>query len=427
MDKRRGLWLLPLALLLAPAPASAQFVPFKESHRELPGGPDASDAERSMTERLNELSNLHGLQDQMQGLLNDPSFVGNLKQLSKPELQQLRDKLLNGTGLQQDPNWNRLLQQAQSSQKLDPQKIEMLRQWMERSNPKPSVSGTTGSGDSTGSSSSPAGPMPPASGWPPPLAEKAESNSWFDRLQEDGVKWFADNFDDAGGEMLNALLDAGGKDEGNPLADLLREVQRPDFDAVQWNERFSGLSQYLPNMGELLRERGGLWDDARSIFHDARPPALPDLSLSKPASARGDSDAWIAVLLSLLLLSAMCFAFYRLRTRPANPRATEEGVWQLGGWPASPNGISTRAELVAAFEYLALSRLGISANTCHHRALAERLGEQDDDQRARRLAAETLAWLYEKARYAPAAETLSQDEWTDARLALCLLAGVTAP
>ncbi len=426
MDKRHGLWLLPLAVLCITAPAAAQIV-FKESHRELAGGPDANDAERTMTERLNELSNLHGLQDQMQGLLNDPSFLGNLNQLSKPELQQLRDKLLNGTGLQQDPNWNRLLQQAQSSQKLDPQKIEMLRQWMERSNPKPSVSGTTGSVDSTGAPSSPTGLNPPSSAWPTPLAERGESTSWLDRLQEDGLKWFADNFDDAGGEMLNALLDAGGKGDNNPLADLLREAQRPDFDSAQWNERFSGLSQYLPNMGELLRERGGLWNDARSIFHDAHPSALPNLSLSKPASARGDSDAWIASLLSLLLLSAMGFAIYRLRARPANLRTTEEGAWRLGGWPTSPNGISTRADLVAAFEYLALSQLGISASTCHHRALAERLGEQDGDRRARRLAAETLAWLYEKARYAPAAETLSQDEWTDARLALCLLAGVTAP
>jgi hypothetical protein len=92
----------------------------------------------------------------------------------------------------------------------------------------------------------------------------------------------------------------------------------------------------------------------------------------------------------------------------------------------SPQSVSTRQDVVRAFEYLALLCLGLSAAACHHRELAERLAQQDSGNPKRRQAAEMLAWLYEQARYAPDAEALSQEELTDARHALCCLAGVTA-
>jgi hypothetical protein len=102
-----------------------------------------------------------------------------------------------------------------------------------------------------------------------------------------------------------------------------------------------------------------------------------------------------------------------------------DGEWRLGTWPVRPDAVSTRQDVIRAFEYLALLCLGPAAAVCHHRQLAERLAEQDSINPSRRQAAEMLAWLYEQARYAPADETLSQEQLSDARHALSSLAGVT--
>jgi hypothetical protein len=104
----------------------------------------------------------------------------------------------------------------------------------------------------------------------------------------------------------------------------------------------------------------------------------------------------------------------------------EGNEWRLGPWPVSPGNVSTRQDVIRAFEYLALLCFGPAAGACHHRELADRLALQDSGNPARRQAAEMLAWLYEQARYAPAGEALSPEHLSDARHALCLLAGVTA-
>jgi hypothetical protein len=421
MDNRCGSWLLPMAALLFPLSAMAQIPSLKQSHRELPGELDLGDPQEMMSQRLRELRELHGLQDQVQDLLKDPSFLNNLKQLSEPELQRLREKMLKGEGLGQDRDWNRFLQQAQSSHKL---KVDLLRRWAERAEVDPSLrhnlleqnglnplpppnTGSNGSGES------PSSPMPN-----PP------EPSWFERMQDESTKWFVEQLDDMGGEVLNALLERGGQ-EGAPLAELLRTLRQADFSALN-DERVAELSQYLLNIDELLHEQRGVWDEVRSIFRDTPTTTLPHLSVSKPTSSPPDAGGWMPVILSLLILVSMVALILgtrlRLRARAGNLNKDE---WRLGSWPVSPNQVSTRHELVLAFEYVALLCLGVDAGTCHHRALAERLAAQDDTNPARRQAAETLAWLYEQARYAPPGESLSPEELIDARHALRLFAGVT--
>jgi hypothetical protein len=424
MDKQCGIRLLLLAALLLPHTAAAQPAPRKESHHEVPGGPDPNEAQRLMTDRLNELRDMQGLQDQLQGLLNDPSILGNLKQLPEPQLRAMRENLLNGSGLQQDPNWNRLIQQVQSNRNLEPKQIEMLQRLVKGVGSKQSA---TSDQTSQSSATSASGPNPSASTEMTPPAESANTSSWYDRMEDETVKWFTDHLGEAGGDILDALLDAGGKGDNGPLAELMREMQKSDLASSLPSEQLSGLPQYLPKMGEFLREQGGLLNDVRTIFRETRTPSLPDLNLAKPAPPQADGEAWLAALLSLSLLAALAFLYHRSNLRAADPQANSESAWRLGSWPVSPDAVSTRTEVVAAFEYLALLRLGVSASTYHHRALAERLAGQDGDNVAFRLAAETLAWLYEKARYAPADDTLSPDELTDARQALCLLAGVTVP
>lgn len=101
-----------------------------------------------------------------------------------------------------------------------------------------------------------------------------------------------------------------------------------------------------------------------------------------------------------------------------------------GAWPVAPAHVTTRGDLVRAFEYLALLILGPAARACHHHDLANRLSQQGEVLvPERREAAERLAALYEQARYAPeqahADVPLPEGEQAIARQALCLLAGVT--
>jgi hypothetical protein len=100
---------------------------------------------------------------------------------------------------------------------------------------------------------------------------------------------------------------------------------------------------------------------------------------------------------------------------------------QLGPWPVDPTHVRTPAELIQAFEYLSLLRLGPDARSWNHRAIAAHLGARSSEDQRWRLAAEELASLYERARYAPAVDSLPADALVCARRDLCLLAGVAIP
>jgi len=109
-------------------------------------------------------------------------------------------------------------------------------------------------------------------------------------------------------------------------------------------------------------------------------------------------------------------------------------TWKLGPWPIHPTAVQTREELIRAFEYLSVLLLGPAARHWHHLAIAASLGRSSgatvsarrwgDGSAERRQAAQQLATLYERARYAPPAEPLPEAALATARRDLCLLAGV---
>jgi hypothetical protein len=100
--------------------------------------------------------------------------------------------------------------------------------------------------------------------------------------------------------------------------------------------------------------------------------------------------------------------------------------WRLGPWPVVPSEVRTREDVVKAFEYLALLRLGKKAGAANHLDIARQLGSAEDAPAQKRELARELAYLYEQARYAPPEENLSTDEVETARRDLGLLAGVSA-
>jgi hypothetical protein len=83
--------------------------------------------------------------------------------------------------------------------------------------------------------------------------------------------------------------------------------------------------------------------------------------------------------------------------------------------------VSTRAEVVQAFEFLSLLRFGLDVRTWNHRDIAAALGTESGLRRA----AEELAGVYELARYTPDDERLPESSLASARRDLCFLAGLT--
>jgi hypothetical protein len=430
-----GLLLVTVSMIVPMRTATAQGGirgPAKQSHHDLPGGIDMANAEEMMAQRLQELHELHQLQDQVQGLLQDPAFRRHLANIPPEDLQKLQEKLLKGKGLSQDSNWNQLLQHATSQHKFNERQIDILRSWAERNEQKAPAPSANGLLENHGSDAAP--PVAEAAGstirLPPQQAPVAPEPSLFDRMQEETTKWMVENLDDVGGDILEALTEMKMNDENSPLAEVLRSLQQPDFSGLNVSEQAIGLSRYLSNAGDFLHEQRGAWDEMRSLLRKAPVPSLPNLggpSVSAPAAAAADGNSWAPTFLSLLMLGAIVLLLsLRGIGSKAQPGSGAGEEWRLGSWPVSPDRVSTRQDLIRSFEYLALLCLGPAAGACHHRALAERLAEQDGGNPARRHAAELLSWLYEQARYAPAGEALSQEQFSDARRALWLLAGVTA-
>jgi|GEM_PF-3029023 hypothetical protein len=454
MSKLFWLWLL-LSLLLFPRMATAQnfgqapspVVPPspKQSHHPLPLTLDLASAQETLPQRLQELHELyerHQLKDQVQELLKDSRFRNYMEKLSESDWRRLQEKILAGEGLSQDPSWVRLFQQMASQQRLDQRQIDLLRRLAKRIEPQVPAPSEYFLPNGPGSVAPPPRTNAPGLSVPPSVPMPTELRpSLFDQLQEEATKWLMGELDDLGADMLQALTEMGGNEENTPLAEMLRSVPPPDLwhsYAPQGNERFvpfipalrSGtLARYLADAGDFLHRQRGLWDRASSLFHRASQPSplpFPGSSISVPASSSADGDGWAPALLSLLMFGALVLLLCKGGLGLKSPGSGADVSWRPGPWPVPPNAVSTRQDLIRAFEYLALLRLGPAAAACHHRQLAERLAEEDSNNPGRRQAAEMLAWLYEQARYAPDSEALSAEQLSDARHALCFLAGVTA-
>jgi hypothetical protein len=148
--------------------------------------------------------------------------------------------------------------------------------------------------------------------------------------------------------------------------------------------------------------------------------------------AVGSAPNW-QVLIGFVGLIVLCVLIGRSIAHAQHARREQrEAGWRLGPWPVRPGEISTREDLVRAFEYLSLLCLGRAALTYNHRVIAEQLADPrrltpqvayfDDRQRA----VDELAALYEQARYAPPSDLLPDTALAAARRDLCLLAGVRA-
>jgi hypothetical protein len=211
-----------------------------------------------------------------------------------------------------------------------------------------------------------------------------------------------------------------------------------------WNKAIAELKEFIANPGS----KGKSWDlgmDKLSLpegldaafsktwerIQAMEMPSLPKIDLSAPELGVSqlsklpvprrwtvDPNIWwvgVAVCAGLIL-----WQFWKHKSA----RRSAMTGRKLGPWPVHPGRVTSAAELIAAFEYLAALRVGVHVRSWNHRAVATELGREGDE---RRRAAGELAALYEQARYSPEQLSLSAASLVTARHDLCFLAGVALP
>jgi hypothetical protein len=441
MNLRRWLVLVLVVLiggtgrpaLRAQAPSTGT----RPSH--LPVGTDLGslDAEARLAGRLMESRDKLRLRDQraeeqkelqelVKKLLKDPELLKSLSEKFSPrDLERWKESLDQGQGLDSKA-LEKLIKQARIDSFFKPDENNPLKELADKVREqetrriRPPEGDREGAVQPEGTPPAPTGPPPP----PRPSTPSQDPSPWTG-LPEKPPEWLR-------GRMDNWVKDLEGwaGAEGNQFVrDTLRELakHKPETSTLlpKLGERARGLGRYVPRVS---LPRNILPRPPRT-----RLPALPRIG-SLPGAPRlsggpsftlagaGKAILWCAVLGLLAVVIWRAGSFWQ-----KHRAALLASSWRLGPWPVRPQDVSTRGDLVRAFEHLALLSLGPAARTCHHLELAGRLGAQPAlDADRRREAADTLARLYEQARYTPEDETLPAESMRRARRELCYLAGVVA-
>jgi hypothetical protein len=264
----------------------------------------------------------------------------------------------------------------------------------------------------------------PSAAAPPPVtpAEPAWRQKLVETLDdlrdEDGPLGDSPVWRDALHDLSVATLDSIDPDTAGSLRgdDLDRRFG-------QWNDSLREVNGWTQPLRETFRDLGlPSWSSirpARAGSGWGRMPSFGSPNIGAPtvkAAGSGAAVAWVVLAAALAGLLWQVAKHYRKSLAVGVDEA-----WRLGPWPVPPGGVASRDEIVRAFEYLALLHFGRESRSWNHREIASRLGGNEP---ARRQAAAELADVYERARYAPAAEPIAEQALLAARRALCLLAGV---
>jgi hypothetical protein len=282
--------------------------------------------------------------------------------------------------------------------------------------------------------------MPPGQGPQPPVppgsnAPDSHANPFSGR--ESGPR------DETSRELVDFLSRRLSKlDSSSPSMEFARRsLERFKIDG---DSRFLKLNQGTDKV------KSAVPDWVRSIRLDSIRPergwplerGLPDVSLpqvrlsgnwfpSAPRVNLGVAGAGAAgtgtVLLYLVAIAVAGFVLWKaMRLGKVFGTVGAAESWKLGPWPVNPAAVRTREEMVKAFEYLSLLLLGPGARHRNHLEIAADLsGDKRHASVDRHVAAQHLAALYERARYAPPNESLPETELPAARRYLCYLAGVS--
>jgi hypothetical protein len=254
---------------------------------------------------------------------------------------------------------------------------------------------------------------------PAQAVDGAGAESFQDRMS----RWALEMLKDAEDTKVGGMIQKSPAWK-NAIEDLRDFITNPKMDNKSWGLGMDKLS--LPEGLDAAFSK--TWERMRAM----EMPSLPKIDLAAPELGVGqslsrlpvprswpiDQNIWwvgVAACVGLIL-----WQFWKRGSARRSATASR----RLGPWPVQPHRISSAADLIAAFEYLAVLRLGLHVRTWHHRAVAAELGRENDD---RRRAAGELAALYEQARYSSAEASLSLDAVAAARRDVCFLAEMGFP
>lgn len=265
-------------------------------------------------------------------------------------------------------------------------------------------------------------PMQPAPAAPPPPPPPPKKPTWWEKEIHKQLENFSDVLEEEGlgSSLLRSILrdmDGRGFSWRMPLGGKLPESP------------FKGLSEAMPDVGKWVpwdRIGGSMpsIDLGKSLPDMPQIGSLPDVSFSAPdAPSAGSVGDAFALVVWLVVGGVVVLLLWKMRDLFHRDGADEVRPWRLGRWPVRPGQVTTREELIRAFEYLACLLLGSKGAYQHHHELAEEMAEKAPEHRE---SAHRLARLYEQARYTPDTDPLAADEVATARNDLSLLAGGAA-
>jgi hypothetical protein len=398
-------WLLALLLLTASSGAALAQPAQPKQYRPLPYSGSLAEIYK---EQMLQAKGLEGLKDLIDQINKDPDKFKKL-------LNNKNLKPGDAAGL--DPATLQKLQELVKNKDGSPKyTAEQLKQ-MEQSLKKLQDQANSGKADGKGKPAT----TPPAGGSPTPelndkrpdpLAKIAES--FVKKMEHSSLPEKFPAFGKFKDDVLSAKLGGGGGGSG--------------FEDALGNMFSKSKAEGAPNVG--LPEAGPLQlPSSGGVPEVPSAPFVPDLSVLSnaaggltSASAAGGGLALLQMLLIVAVFAVLAVLVWRFLGRTGR-RAPQIAVAGLGPWPVDPARISTRQQLVQAFEYLALLLLGNQARTANHRKIAGSLGTTPENGQA----AAQLASLYETARYDPAVDELPPADFSAARRDLLLLAGRRAP
>ena len=173
----------------------------------------------------------------------------------------------------------------------------------------------------------------------------------------------------------------------------------------------------LERIQQLPRPNLQRWTPSLPGMGNLRMPAI-----SAPAvpNVGGPSLPTVSTWLTWLLLIVLFLlsSWQILRWGKRAKLVADERI-QLGPWSVRPEAVATRAELVQAFDYLALLTLSREVQSWNHHAIARSWREKSPSCAE---PAAALAMLYEQARYTEGADALTESQRDKARRSLLQLA-----
>jgi hypothetical protein len=381
--------------------------------------PFEGDLDRTLAERLLDVRGM----EQIKALLDSAGLDPELLGMTDLDVNQSRDR----------DTIRKIIEKLKG--KIDDKQTEALSRMLERKEDSEPHGGPAENREDqppVAKPVQPAAPAPPPEKDAPPPVEQLELETlpeWTRELLKEAERW---EWDDT--VKKSPALQEGFKDLQRLLAQS--EGARPHFPS-------EGLARWTAALASSGGRNPALPDLSWANFKGLSLPSLPRLNLHLPrvgswgrvpklalglprlgmpggnGRALGQGALWIG---GAALAILVCWQGLRHRSGMRVRRAG--GPWQPGPWPVNPATIATRAELIQAFEYLSMLRLGPNARSWNHRAIAAQLGEPEGASGTSRQAADDLASLYERARYAPLADSLPTDALASARRDLCLLAGM---